>query len=324
LPLPPAWPDLTGRDFLRLADVTGDEVMGMVRLARELKQMSRLKVPFEPLRGSTLAMIFEKPSTRTRVSFAVAIQQLGAQPLELNPTTLQLARGETLEDTGRILSRYVDAIILRTGPQKVLEDLADAATCPVINGLSDQFHPCQTLADLLTLFEHYGHVKGLTVAYVGDGSNMAAAWLEAAALLGMGLRIATPPGYEPDPDLTAWAAREAELHGGHVYVTHDPREAVAGADAVYTDVWVSMGQEAEAEARLKAFQDYQVNRLLMQVAGNDAIFMHCLPAHRGQEVTGDVLDGPRSVVWEEAENRLHAEKALLVSLLAPRFQTRPQ
>jgi ornithine carbamoyltransferase len=297
--------------------------MGLVRLARELKQMSRLKVPFEPLRGSSLAMIFEKPSTRTRVSFAVAIQQLGAQPVELNPSTLQLARGETLEDTGRILSGYVDGIILRTGPQNVLEQLAAAATIPVVNGLSDQFHPCQTLADLLTLFEHFGHLKGLTVAYVGDGSNMAAAWLEAAALLGLGLRIACPPGYLPDPELTAWAQAAAEHHGGSVFVTTDPRAAVAGADAVYTDVWVSMGQEAEAEERLRAFQDYQVNRLLMQVAGTDAVFMHCLPAHRGQEVTADVLEGPRSLIWEEAENRLHAEKALLVSLLAPRYQARP-
>jgi ornithine carbamoyltransferase len=297
--------------------------MGLVRLARELKQMRRLKVPFEPLRGLSLAMIFEKPSTRTRVSFAVAIQQLGASPLELNPSTLQLARGETLEDTGRVLARYVDAIILRTGPQKTLEDLAEAASCPVINALSDQFHPCQTLADLLTLFEHFGRMQGLSVAYVGDGSNMANAWLEAAALLGIGLRIATPPGYEPDAALVRWASAEAEHHGGNVFLTHDPREAVAGADAVYTDVWVSMGQEQEAAARLEAFQGYQVNRLLMQVAGADAIFMHCLPAHRGQEVTADVLDGPRSVVFDQAENRLHAEKALLVSLLAPRYQDRP-
>ena len=286
--------------------------------------MSRLKVPFEPLRGSTLAMIFEKPSTRTRVSFAVAIQQLGGQPLELHPETLQLARGETIEDTGRILSRYVDAIMLRCGPQTQLQMLADAASIPVINGLSDDFHPCQTLADLLTLLEHFGHLQGLTVAYVGDGSNMAAAWLEAAALLGLGLRIACPEGYEPDPGLTTWAKEEATLAGGGVFVTHDAREAVAGADAVYTDVWVSMGQEQEEESRLEAFRDFQVNRLLMQVAGPDAVFLHCLPAHRGQEVTGEVIDGPRSLVWDEAENRLHAEKALLVSLLAPRYQSRPQ
>jgi ornithine carbamoyltransferase len=292
--------------------------MGLVRLARELKQMSRLAGPFEPLRGSSLALIFEKPSTRTRVSFAVAIQQLGGLPLELNPGALQLSRGETVEDTGRILSRYVDGIILRTGAHGTLEDLAAASTVPVVNGLSDSYHPCQTLADLLTLFERFGYVRGLAVAYVGDGSNMAAAWLEAAALLGIGLRIATPAGYAPDPALVAWASERARARGGGVHITTDPAEAVAGADAVYTDVWVSMGQEAEAADRLAAFRPYQVNRLLMEMAGADAIFMHCLPAHRGQEVTADVLDGPRSVVWDQAENRLHTEKALLVSLLAPR------
>jgi ornithine carbamoyltransferase len=296
------------------------DVLGLVRLGRELKQLQQLKVPFEPLRGSTLAMIFEKPSTRTRVSFAVGIQQLGGQPLELAPSSLQLSRGETLEDTARVLSRYVDAIMLRTGPQSNLEALANAATVPVINGLSDKFHPCQALADLLTLYERFGNLRGLAVAYVGDGGNMASAWLEAAAMLGMGLRVATPPGFDPDPDIVTWAREQAALSGAGLHLTHDPREAVAGADVVYTDVWVSMGQENEAAARQQAFLPYQVNRVLMQVAGDNALFMHCLPAHRGDEVTDDVLDGPNSIVWDQAENRLHAQKALLVGLLAPRVR----
>lgn len=320
LSIPPEWPDLTGADCLRLTDFSEPDLSQLVRLGRELKQLNALKIPFEPLRGTTLAMIFDKASTRTRVSFAVGIQQLGGQPLELQPAALQLSRGETLEDTGRVLSRYVDGIMMRTGPQEKLEALAAAATVPVINGLSDSFHPCQLLADLLTLYEHFGALRGLAVAYVGDGSNMANSWLEAAALLGMGLRIACPPGYEPDPALVAFASQTAPLSGGSVYVTHDPREAVAGADAVYTDVWVSMGQEAEAPTRHQAFSGFQVNRLLMQVAGHDAVFLHCLPAHRGEEVTDDVLDGPQSLVWDEAENRLHAQKALLVSLLAPRVR----
>ncbi|MGC8486963.1 MAG: ornithine carbamoyltransferase [Clostridia bacterium] len=317
---PPEWPALTGADCLRLADFTESDLSQLVRLGRELKQLHALKVPFEPLRGTTLAMIFDKPSTRTRVSFAVGIQQLGGQPLELSPGTLQLSRGETLEDTGRVLSRYVDGIMMRTGPQEKLEALAEAAAIPVINGLSDRFHPCQLLADLLTLYERFGTLRGLAVAYVGDGGNMAHSWLEAAALLGMGIRVASPPGYEPDAALVEWARITATRSGGSVHVTHDPREAVAGADAVYTDVWISMGQEAEAEARRRAFTGFQVNRLLMQVAGPQAVFLHCLPAHRGEEVSGDVLDGPASLVWDQAENRLHAQKALLVSLLAARVR----
>ncbi|MCL8206675.1 MAG: ornithine carbamoyltransferase [Actinomycetia bacterium] len=320
-PMPPEWPALYGRDCLRLADFDAADVLGLVRLGRELKQLHQLRVPFEPLRGATLAMIFEKPSTRTRVSFAVGMQQLGGQALELSPSMLQLSRGETLEDTARVLSRYVNAIMVRTGPQANLEALAAAAAVPVINGLSDAFHPCQTLADLLTLYERFGYLRGLAVAYIGDGGNMAASWLEAAALLGMGLRVATPPGYEPDPDLVAWAKQQAELSGAGIHLTHDPHEAVAGADVVYTDVWVSMGQEAEAAARRQAFAPYQVNRLLMQIAGPNAIFMHCLPAHRGEEVTDEVLDGPQSCVWDQAENRLHAQKALLLSLLAPRHRS---
>jgi ornithine carbamoyltransferase len=314
--IPARWPVLYGRDVLRLNDFSADELTRLVDLARTLKQLRQLPVSFEPLRGRTLATVFEKPSTRTRVSFAVGMQQLGGQVLELAPATLQLARGESLEDTARVLSRYVDAVMVRTGPQERLEILAEHATIPIINGLSDAFHPCQLLADLLTLAEHFGTLNGLVVSYVGDGSNMAASWMEAAAILGLGLRLAVPPGYEPPEPLMAWASAAAAAAGGGVSLTHDPREAVLGADVVYTDVWVSMGQEEMAAQRQRDFAPYQVNRLLMQQAGSDTLFMHCLPAHRGQEVTADVIDGPQSVVWEEAENRLHAQKALLLSVMA--------
>lgn len=316
LPIPSRWPALFGRDCLRLADFEADDIMHLVRLGQELKQLSAMHMRFEPLKGRTLATLFEKASTRTRTSFAVGMQQLGGHVVDLQPAELQLSRGETLEDTARVLSRYVDALMVRTGAHQRLEALAQFADIPVINGLSDDFHPCQLLADLLTLYERFGRLKGLVVAYVGDGSNMAASWIEAAALMGMGLRIATPPGYEPSPDLVAWGQAEARLSGGGIHLTHDPREAVADADMVYTDVWVSMGQEKETAARLEAFAPYQVNRLLMRVAGSDALFMHCLPAHRGQEVAADVIDGSQSVVWDQAENRLHAQKALLLSLLA--------
>ncbi len=317
-PVLPAKPHLVGRDFLRLADVTAREVLQLVHLAHQMKQR-RWASRLDPLAGMTVALIFEKPSTRTRVSFAVAVQQLGGLPLELSSQTLQLSRSETLADTGRVLSRYVDAIVLRTGAQAVLEELADAASVPVVNALSDQYHPCQALADLLTLAEHFGEVAGLPVAYVGDGSNMAAAWLEAAALVGLDLRLATPAGYAPDAALAEWASAAARSQGGRVTLTTDPTAAVAGVRAVYTDVWVSMGQEADAAARRAAFEGFQVTPALMEGAAPDAIFMHCLPAHRGEEVSAAVLDGPRSVVWDQAENRLHTEKALLASLLTPDF-----
>ena len=317
-PVLPAQPHLVGRDFLRLADLSGQEVLQLVHLAHEMKQR-RGATRVEPLAGMTVALIFEKPSTRTRVSFAVAVHQLGGFALELAPNTLQLARAETLGDTGRVLSRYVDAIVLRTGDQGVLEELAAAASVPVVNALSNQYHPCQTLADLLTLTEQFGGLKGLPVAYVGDGSNMAAAWLEAAALVGLNLRLATPPGYAPDPALTEGAAAAARRAGGSVVLTVGPEGAVAGAAAVYTDVWVSMGQEAEAAARRQAFSGFAVTPALMEKASPHAIFMHCLPAHRGEEVAAAVLDGPQSVVWDQAENRLHTEKALLASLLTPDF-----
>lgn len=261
----------------------------------------------EALRGDTLVCFFEKPSTRTRVSFAAAAERLGMLPLLLRPDELQLGRGETIEDTARTLSGYAAAIAARTFAQETVDLLAAAASVPVINALTDEHHPCQALADLLTLRERFGQLEGLRVAYVGAGNNVANSLLEAGALMGIDVVVACPPGYEPG------------VTGTHVVT--NPLEAVAGADAVYTDVWVSMGEEAERDARLSAFEPYRVDAQLMAAARADAIFMHCLPAHRGEEVTAEVIDGPQSVVWQQAENRLPTEEALLFALVTRRWET---
>jgi ornithine carbamoyltransferase len=261
----------------------------------------------EALRGDTLVCFFEKPSTRTRVSFAAAAERLGMLPLLLRPDELQLGRGETIEDTARTLSGYAAAIAARTFAQETVDLLAAAASVPVINALTDEHHPCQALADLLTLRERFGQLEGLRVAYVGAGNNVANSLLEAGALMGIDVVVACPPGYEPG------------VTGAHVVT--NPLEAVAGADAVYTDVWVSMGEEAERDARLSAFEPYRVDAQLMAAARADAIFMHCLPAHRGEEVTAEVIDGPQSVVWQQAENRLPTEEALLFALVTRRWET---
>jgi ornithine carbamoyltransferase len=261
----------------------------------------------EALRGDTLVCFFEKPSTRTRVSFAAAAERLGMLPLLIRPDELQLGRGETIEDTARTLSGYAAAIAARTFAQETVDLLAVAASVPVINALTDEHHPCQALADLLTLRERFGQLEGLHVAYVGAGNNVATSLLEAGALMGMDVVVACPPGYEPG------------VTGAHVVT--DPLEAVAGADAVYTDVWVSMGEEAERDARISAFEPYRVDARLMAAARADAIFMHCLPAHRGEEVTAEVIDGPQSVVWQQAENRLPTEEALLFALVRRRWET---
>jgi len=261
----------------------------------------------EALRGDTLVCFFEKPSTRTRVSFAAAAERLGMLPLLLRPDELQLGRGETIEDTARTLSGYAAAIVVRTFAQATVDLLAAAASVPVINALTDEHHPCQALADLLTLRERFGQLEGLRVAYVGAGNNVATSLLEAGALVGMDVVVGCPPGYEP---------RATAAH-----VVTDPLEAVAGADAVYTDVWVSMGEEAERDARLSAFEPYRVDAQLMAAARADAIFMHCLPAHRGEEVTAEVIDGPQSAVWQQAENRLPTEEALLFALVTRRWET---
>ncbi len=300
-----------GRHLLDLKDLTPAEVLQILAAAAEWKDRGSDPGLPQPLRGKTLGMIFTKSSTRTRVSFQAAVNQLGGQAIFLGTGELQLGRGETIADTARVLSRYLDGILIRTYDQREVEELAAHATIPIINGLTDQSHPTQALADLQTIHERFGRWQGLRLAYVGDGNNVAVSLMEAAAKVGMDFAAATPPGYEPDPARVASARADAAALGGRVTVCRDPFEAVREASVVYTDVWVSMGQEAEREARLRAFAPYQVNEALMAAARPDAIFMHCLPAHRGEEVAAAVIDGPRSAVFDQAENRLHVYKAIL-------------
>jgi ornithine carbamoyltransferase len=296
------------RHFLTLLDVSSEELRVLTERATELKVRLRAGAIDEPLRNRTLALVFEKSSTRTRVSFEAAMVQFGGASLFLSPRDMQLGRGEPIEDTARVLSRMVDAVAIRTFAHAKLERFAEHSSVPVINALTDLFHPCQLLADIQTFVEHRGPMEGCTVAWVGDGNNMCHSYIHAARQLRFHLRIAAPEGYEPDAGLVAEAGARVEL-------VRDPRDAVRGADLVTTDVWASMGQEAEQAQRTERFAAYQVNRELMAVARPDALFMHCLPAHRGEEVTDEVLMGPHSVVWDEAENRLHAQKALLEFLL---------
>jgi ornithine carbamoyltransferase len=303
---------MTERDFLSIDDL---DTAGLEKLFARAAAMKADRKPSKVLAGKTVAMVFEKPSTRTRISFEVGIAELGAHPLPLSSAELQLGRGETIEDTGRVLSRYVHGVVVRTFEQERLERLADAASIPVINALSDLEHPCQALADLLTIREHKGKLKGVRLTYVGDGNNVAHSLLLAGALAGMDVAVATPPGYEPIPQIAKRAAEIAESTGGSVEVTTDAVAAVTGTDVVYTDVWASMGQEAEAEERRLIFAPYQVNSVLLARAADGAIVLHCLPAHRGEEITDEVIDGSRSVVWDQAENRLHTQKALMESLI---------
>ncbi len=300
------------RDYLSVDDLEPAEILHLLDLAERLKADRDLHR--DALQHRTVAFIFEKASTRTRVSFEVAVDQLGGRPTTLTATDLQLGRGETIEDTGRVLSRYVDAIVLRTFEQERLEALAGAATVPVINALSDFEHPCQALADLLTIQERSGLLAGRVLAYVGDGNNVAHSLLLAGAKTGMTVRVAAPTGFDPIPQIVQRASEIAEETGGSVEVLADPQSAVKGARVVYTDVWASMGQEEESEERSLVFRPYQVNRALLDTAETDAIVLHCLPAHRGLEITDEVIDGPRSAVWDQAENRLHAQKALLLML----------
>jgi len=296
------------RDFLEIPDFTTDELYDLLDLAHHLK---RGDYPGKPLAGKTLAMIFEKSSTRTRVSFEVGTLQLGGHALFLSSRDIQLGRGEPIKDTARVLSRYVDGIMIRTFDHGNVVELAHYASVPVINGLTDLLHPCQVLADVMTIQEEFGtDLSGRKVAWVGDGNNMANSWLNAAYRFGFELRLACPKGYEPDK-----AIFERARTAANVMLTHDPREAVEGADVVNTDVWASMGQEAEAEERRRAFKGYHVDEALMSLASDDAIFLHCLPAHRGEEVADEVIEGPRSRVFDEAENRLHVQKALLIRLM---------
>jgi len=292
------------RHFLDLDHFDTATLRSMLELGAAFKRGDAKAV--SPWTGRTLVMIFEKPSTRTRVSFEVGVQQLGGRAVVLGTAESQLGRGETIADTARVLSRYADAIMIRTSAVNRMEELAAHATIPVINGLTDASHPCQIMADLMTFEEHRGPIAGRTVAWCGDGNNVAASWIHAAARFGFAMRLACPSSLRPAPGLLAWA----EAEGADVAVLDDPREAVAGADAVVTDTWVSMGQKGEEERRA-LLTPYRVDAALMAGARPDALFMHCLPAHRGDEVTDEVMDGPNSVVWDEAENRLHAQKGIL-------------
>jgi ornithine carbamoyltransferase len=300
------------RDYLSVDDVSPEELVHLLELAAALKADPSLHR--EALAGKAIALLFEKSSTRTRLSFEVGVAQLGAHPLVLSSADLQLGRGETIEDTGRVMSRYVDAIVLRTFEQERLEALAGAASVPVVNSLSDFEHPCQALADLQTIRERFGALEGRTLTYVGDGNNVAHSLLLAGAKAGMHVRVATPPGFEPIPVVSQRASEIATDRGGSIAVGNDAKVAAEGADVLYTDVWASMGQEAESDERSLVFPAYRIDQALVDVASPEAIVLHCLPAHRGHEITDDVIDGPRSAVWDQAENRLHSQKALLLFL----------
>ncbi len=298
------------RDFLSIADLTAAEIEGLFTLARRLKTDRQRGRPHPLLAGQTLAMIFEKPSLRTRVTFEAGIMQLGGYAVYLSPADIGLGTREPIGDVGRNLSRWVDFIMVRTFSHRVVLELARSATIPVINGLSDLLHPCQVLADCLTVMEHRHRLDGLKLAFVGDGNNMVNSWMHAASKLRLSVAVACPPGYEPDANVLATARRA----GAEITTTAAPEEAVRGADVVYTDVWTSMGQEEESAIRRRAFRPYQVDARLMALAKPDALVMHCLPAHRGEEITADVLEGPQSVVFDQSENRLHIQKAIMVWL----------
>jgi ornithine carbamoyltransferase len=300
------------KDFLSVYDLTRKDFDRIFSHAATLKAMLKDGIIYQPLAGKTLGMIFDKSSTRTRLSFEAGMYQLGGLAIYLNSRDTQLGRGETIADTARIVSRYLDAVMIRTFAQESVEEFARHATIPIINGLTDLMHPCQIVSDLFTIVEKIGTYEGLKIAYVGDGNNMANSWIDAAAKLPFKLTLACPKGYDPDARILERGRKKAPRG---VSLFRDPAQAVKNADVVYTDVWASMGQEAEQEARTKVFEGYQVNRKLMQHAKQDAIVMHCLPAHRGEEISAEVLDGPRSVVWDEAENRLHVQKAILEILM---------
>jgi ornithine carbamoyltransferase len=309
-------PKFKGKDFLTIAEFNTDEILYLLEEAKELKSLQKQGKPHPYLSGKVLGMIFEKASTRTRVSFEVGMLQLGGHAIFLSPKDLQLGRGESISDTAKVLSRYIDCMMIRTFSHNTVEELAEHATVPVVNGLTDLHHPAQIMADLLTIQEHKGKLAGLKLCYLGDGNNnVAHSLLEGAAKVGMHINIASPAGYLPNGKITEQAIESAKLTGSKISITHNPVEAIKDADVVVTDVWTSMGQEEETEKRLKDFAAYQVNAELCQHAKKDYIFMHCLPAHRGEEVTAEIIDGPHSVVFDEAENRLHAQKAILKLLL---------
>ncbi len=304
---------MSARHFLSLMDCTPDELLGLLRRAIELKSLRNRGILFEPLKNRVLGMIFEKASTRTRLSFEAGMIQLGGQAIFLSPRDTQLGRGEPISDAAIVMSRMLDAVMIRTFAHSTLTEFAAHSRVPVINGLSDDLHPCQLLADMQTYMELRGSIQGKTVAWIGDGNNMCNSYIEAAQQFDFHLRVACPQGYEPNPAFVAQA-------GDRVTIVRDPREAVAGAHLVSTDVWTSMGQEEETAKRLALFKPYQVTRALLDQAASDVLFLHCLPAHRGEEISEDLLDDPRSAAWDQAENRLHAQKALLELLVEPGYR----
>ncbi|MNW43499.1 Ornithine carbamoyltransferase [compost metagenome] len=307
--------NLSGRDFIELTDYTTEELQYLIDLAIEIKHKQKNGEEYQPLKGKTVGLIFEKSSTRTRVSFEVGTYQLGGHALFLSKNDIQLGRGETIADTAGVMSRYLDGIMIRTFGHDKVVDLARYATVPVINGLSDLAHPCQVLADFQTIYEYKGELKGLKLAYVGDGNNMAHSLMIGGAKLGVHVSVASPEGYEPDPQIVVDAQEIAKATGAVIEVVRDPKAAVQDADVIYTDVWASMGFEEEQKTRENAFKDYQVDEQLAKCAKPDYLFMHCLPAHRGEEVSEGVIDGENSIIFDQAENRLHAQKALMAALI---------
>jgi len=303
------------RDFLSIGDLTTKEIESLLIRAKELKSMQKSGVEFHPLKGKNLGLLFEKQSTRTRLSFEVAIAQLGGHSIYLSPNQIQMGRGEEARDTAQVFARYLDAIVIRTYDHPMIVEWAKYSSIPVINGLTDLHHPCQILSDLLTILEKKGRVCGIRMAYIGDGNNVAHSLIGGAALMGIKIRIATPGGYEPDKAIVERAGILAKETGASIEILQEPVAAVKDADVVYTDVWTSMGQEEEEEDRRGIFRRYQINRELMNRAKEDAIIMHCLPAHRGEEITEEMMESPRSVIFDQAENRLHMQKALLEMLM---------
>jgi ornithine carbamoyltransferase len=297
-------------------DFTQEEIYQVFEVAKVLKEKQHRREPHPLLTGKTLGMIFTKSSTRTRVSFEVGIYQLGGYGLFLSANDIQLGRGETIKDTSLVLSRYLDGIMIRTFAHQDVLDLAEYSSIPVINGLTDLLHPCQIMGDFFTVLENKGRLKGLKLAFIGDGNNVAHSLLLGGAKVGMDVTIACPAGYEPDPEIIKLANQDAAETGARLTIVHDPRQAMQGADVVYTDVWASMGQEGEREKRIQAFKGYCVDSQLLKLADPEAIVLHCLPAHRGEEITDEVMDGPQSAVFDEAENRLHVQKAIMALVMA--------
>lgn len=306
---------LKGRDFISLHDFSREEIYTILEVGRELKQRQKNGIPHPLLAGKTLGMIFQKSSTRTRVAFEVGMFQLGGHALFLNPRDIQLGRGETIKDTAQVLSRMLDGIMIRTFSHAEVLELAEAASIPIINGLTDLLHPTQILGDYLTILERKGRLEGLKCVFVGDGNNVAHSLLLGGAKVGMHVTIACPSGYEPNQKIIELAQESARESGAHIEIMTDPFQAVQNADILYTDVWASMGEEAQAEEKEKKFRQYQINSRLLKAAKPDTMVMHCLPAKRGKEITDEVIDGPQSVVWDEAENRLHIHKAIMAVVM---------